>query len=112
MRALWTSRPGDLPDGFGIARSGRIYLANAGLSNQLVVLSPKGEELERFPELPIGGDNGSEIPFDTPSSATFVGRRVLVANQSFLGDTSHHAVLDVYVGERGAPVWIPSSAGH
>ena len=49
MRALWTSRPGDLPDGFGIARSGRIYLANAGLSNQLVRLSPTGEELGALP---------------------------------------------------------------
>ena len=111
MRRLWTSLPGDLPDGFGIGRSGRIYVGNAGLSNQLVVLSPEGVEIERFPELPLTGDNGSEIPFDTPSSATFSGRRVLVANQSFTGDTSHHAILDVYVGERGVPAWIPHSAG-
>ena len=112
MRRLWTSRPGDLPDGFGIARSGRIYVANAGLSNQLVVLSPTGQELERFPQVPGTGDNGSDVPFDTPSSATFAGRRVLVANQAYFGDTSHHAVLDVYVGERGEPVWIPRAAGR
>ena len=49
MRALWTSRPGDLPDGFGIARSGRIYLANAGLSNQLVRLSPDGRGARALP---------------------------------------------------------------
>ena len=112
MTKLWTSLPGDLPDGFGIARSGRIYVANAGLSNQLVVLSPTGEELERFPQVPGSGDNGSDVPFDTPSSATFAGRSVLVANQSFFGDTSHHAVLDVFVGERGEPVWIPRVAGR
>ena len=73
---------------------------------------PEGEEVERFPELPLTGDNGSEIPFDTPSSATFSGRRVLVANQSFTGDTSHHAILDVYVGERGAPSGSPAAAGR
>ena len=112
MRALWTSRPGDLPDGFGIARSGRIYLANAGLSNQLVRLSPTGEELGRFPAVPGSGENGSPVPFDTPSNTTFAGRRVFVANQSFSGDRDHHAILDVYVGERGEPVWIRCRAGR
>lgn len=112
LELMWTSEPSDLPDGFGIGRSGRIYIANAGLTNQLVMLSPKGKELERFPQTPGTGDNGSSIPFDTPSSATFLGRRVMVANQSFFGDTTHHAVLDVYVGERGAPVFIPQNAGR
>jgi sugar lactone lactonase YvrE len=114
LRLLWTSQPSDLPDGFGIGRSGRIYLANAGLTNQLVVLSRKGKELERFPEVPGSGENGSPIAFDTPSSATFLGRRVLVANQSFFGSpgaNGNHAILDVYVGERGKPVFIPGSAG-
>jgi hypothetical protein len=112
MELLWESVPGDLPDGFGIGRSGRIYVASAGLSAQIVVLDPKGEEVERFPEVPVTGDNGSEIPFDTPSSATFLGRRILVANQSFLGSGENHAVLDVAVGERGEPVFIPRSAGR
>lgn len=115
LRLLWTSQPTDLPDGFGIGRSGRIYIANAGLTNQLVVLSAKGKELERFPETPGTGDNGSPIPFDTPSSATFLGRRVLVANQSFFGSPGaggNHAILDVYVGERGKRVFIPARAGY
>lgn len=112
LKVLWTSLPSDLPDGFGIGRSGRIYLSNAGLTNQLVVLSPKGEELERFPEAPGTGENGSAIPFDTPSSATFLGRRVMVANQSFTGQRDHHAILDVFVGERGKPVFIPRNAGR
>ena len=112
LRTLWTSRPTDLPDGFGIGRSGKIYLANAGLTNQLVVLSPRGEELERFPEAPGAGENGSAIPFDTPSSATFLGKRVMVANQSFSGEREHHAILDVYVGERGKPVFVPRTAGR
>ena len=112
LKLMWTSQPTDLPDGFGIAKSGNIYVANAGLTNQIVKLSPKGEELARFPEVPGSGENGSAIPFDTPSSATFLGRRIMVANQSFFGDTSHHAILDVFVGERGAPVFIPSRAGY
>lgn len=112
LRLLWESLPGELPDGFGIGRSGRIYVANAGLTAQLVVLDPSGTELERFPEAPLTGDNGSDIAFDTPSSATFLGRRVLVANQSFLGTGENHAVLDVMVGERGAPVFVPRNAGR
>jgi sugar lactone lactonase YvrE len=110
LRTLWTSRPGELPDGFGIARSGRIYLALAGLSAQLVVLGPDGEELERFPAQPGEGTNGSPVPFDTPSSATFHHRRVLVANQAFTGDRSHHVILDVKVGERGRTPYLPRTA--
>ena len=64
-------------------------------------------ELERFPAAPVTGDNGSPIPFDTPSNATFLGTRVLVANQSFTGDRSHHAILDVEVGERGRTPYLP-----
>ena len=110
LRTEWTSLPTDLPDGFGIARSGRIYIANAGLTNQLVVLNRKFEEVDRFPDSPGGGENGSPIPFDTPSSATFLGRRVMVANQSYFGTTDHHAILDVYVGERGRPPFLPRRA--
>jgi hypothetical protein len=75
-----------------------------------VVLSPRGQELERFPAVPGTGDNGSAIPFDTPSNATFRGTRVLVANQSFSGNTDHHAVLDVEVDERGEPFFLPRRA--
>lgn len=111
MHLMWESLPGDLPDGFGIARSGRIYVANAGLSAQIVVLAPGGKELERFPKTPVTGQNGSSIPFDTPSSATFLGRRILVANQSYLGTGDNHAILDVEVREPGAPVFVPRNAG-
>jgi hypothetical protein len=109
LSTLWTSGPAELPDGFGIARSGHIYLALGGLSAQLVELSASGQELARIGTA-YTGENGSAIPFDTPSSATFLGTRVLVANQSFFGDTSHHAVLDVEVGERGRAPYLPRSA--
>jgi len=110
LTRLWVSRPMDLPDGFALARSGRVYLACAG-SNQLVVLDSSFKEVERVPALPVTGENSSSIPFDTPSNMTFAGRRVLIANQAFLGDVTHHAILDVYVGERGVPVFVPRSAG-
>jgi sugar lactone lactonase YvrE len=111
LTTLWRSLPGELPDGLGVARSGQIYVANVGLTNQLVVLSPSGKELERFPKVPVLGMNGSPVPFDGPSNATFRGTKVLVANQSpILGTRSHHAVLEVEVGEAGAPVHIPKQS--
>ena len=112
LSTLWTSRPGDLPDGFGIGRSGHLYVALAGAANQVVELTGSGAEVRRFPSTPLTGDNGSAVPFDTPCSATFFGRRILVANQSAIaGDRSHHAILDVHVGERGRPPYLPRGAG-
>lgn len=111
LSTLWTSAPGDLPDGFGVARSGHVYVALAGLAAQLVELDARGREVARFPEVPLSGDNGSEVPFDTPSSATFLGTSVLVANQSAVaGEPSHQAILDVEVGERGRPAFVPRRA--
>jgi hypothetical protein len=111
IETLWTSQPGDLPDGFGIGRSGHVYVALAGLANQLVELTPAGEEVRRF-GTPLTGDNGSPIPFDTPCSATFLGRSVLVANQSAVaGDATHQAILDVHVGEPGRAPYLPRRAG-
>lgn len=110
-RLLWTSAPGDLPDGLGVARSGQVYVAMAGPTNRLVELDADGRELDAFPAVPGTGDNGSPVPFDTPCSATFLGTRVLVANQSAVaGDASHMGVLDVEVGEPGLPPSVPASA--
>ena len=111
ISTLWTSRPTELPDGFGIARSGHIYIAMVGLTQQLVELTAQGREVGRFPELPFLGENGSRIPFDSPSNATFHGTTVLVANQSAIqGDASHQAILRVEVGERGRTPHLPRHA--
>ena len=111
LRTLWTSRPAELPDGFGIGRSGHVYVAMAGLSAQLVELSASGKELDRFPDAPLTGGNGSPVPFDTPCNATFQGTRVLVANQSAIfGKRDHQAVLAVEVGERGRAPYLPKGA--
>jgi sugar lactone lactonase YvrE len=111
LQRIWESKPVDGPDGFWIARSGRIYAALAG-SNQIAVIGRDGADLGRFPSTPQTGDNGSPVPFDTPSSVMFKGTRLIVANQSFFaGDAANQAVLDVEAGERGMPEFIPRRAG-
>lgn len=109
---LWESRFGDLPDGFAVAASGNVYIALVGLPNQLVELGPDGTELQRFPSTPLTGANGSSEPFDNPSSARFLGTSLIVPNQSYVqGNPSHWTLLDVEVGEAGAPEFIPPTAG-
>jgi sugar lactone lactonase YvrE len=104
--ALWTSRPFDGPDGFAIARSGRIYLALAGTS-QIALLSPSGEEINRVPPNPVANQQ-EEIPVDSPASVAFLGRRALVTNHSALaGNPESWAILDVWAGERGLPLHKP-----
>lgn len=77
----------------------------------IAVVDPAGTEVERFGS-PLTGDNGSPVPFDNPSSAAFLGRRLMVATQSFLSaDPLHQAILDVWIGERGQPELIPHRAG-
>lgn len=107
MTQLWESRPADGPDGFGIARSGTIYMSLLA-TNQLAVIEPDGTERERFPSAPGPGDNGSPVPFDGPSNVSFLGTRMMVANQSyFSGERAHHAILDVEAGEEGLPELVP-----
>jgi hypothetical protein len=104
---IWESGPKEAPDGFALARSGNVYLALVGPDvNQLVVISPTGTELARFPG-DTSGDNGSKVPFDEPSSVQFIGRRLIVTNDAYIsGDHSHHVIFDVWAGERGEPVFI------
>jgi sugar lactone lactonase YvrE len=112
LTQLWESQPTDLPDGFAVAASGNVYLANVGLSAQLVEIAPGGAELARFPSTFGTGDNGSPVPFDNPSGLAFLGTRLIVANQSVVaGDSSHQVLLDVEAGEPGAPELIPANAG-
>ncbi len=111
MTQFWESRPADGPDGFTIAQSGTVYITLLA-SNQIAVIGPDGTERERFPTAPGSGDNGSSVPFDSPSSARFLGTRLIVAQQSFFaGDPNHWAILDVEAGEPGLPELIPPSAG-
>lgn len=110
LTELWQSGPLELPDGFGIGRSGHLYVALVG-TNQIVELTATGREVDRFPEAPVTGANGSAIPFDAPCSATFLGTQVLVANQSAIArDADHQAILAVEVGEEGRAPYLPRGA--
>jgi sugar lactone lactonase YvrE len=104
---VWESGPKEAPDGFALARSGNVYMALVGpQTNQLVVISPTGTELARFPG-GTSGDNGSKVPFDEPSSVQFLDRRLMVTNDAyFSGNHSHHVVFDVWAGEKGQRVFI------
>jgi sugar lactone lactonase YvrE len=111
ISTVWESAPFDAPDGFAVGADGRIYVALL-LANQIAVIGADGAEIERFPTSSGGGENGSAVPFDNPSSAMFLGRRLVVANQSYLNaDPAHQAILDVWIGVRGAPELIPRRAG-
>ena len=112
FRTVWESQPFDAPDGFAIDVDGRFYITLL-LSNQIAVVAPGGLELERFPSATGSGDNGSAVPFDNPSSAMFLGRRLMVANQAFAsGDPARQAILDVWIGVRGQREFIPRRAGR
>jgi hypothetical protein len=110
LEQMWESGPTEMPDGFGIAQSGRIYVALL-TANQIAVIGPDGAELERFPS-GSDGNNGSGVPFDSPSSAKFLGTRLMVPNQSYIsGEPNNQTVLDVETGEPGLPEFIPPGAG-
>ena len=107
---VWESGPAEGPDGFAVDRDGNVYMTLL-VANQIAVIAPDGTEIERFPT-GFGGDNGSVVPYDNPSSAMFFGRRLMIANQAFLtGDTTHMAILDTWIGTRGQPELIPRKAG-
>jgi sugar lactone lactonase YvrE len=111
IATVWESQPFDGPDGFWLGQSGRLYVSLLA-ANQIAVVNPDGTELERFPGATDNGANGSAVPFDSPSSVMFLGRRLMVANQAFIsGDPAHMAILDVWAGERGQREFIPKRAG-
>jgi sugar lactone lactonase YvrE len=106
LELLWRSRSADGPDGFAVGRSGTVYLALAG-ANQIAVISSTGKELARIPSGPTENLQLS-VPVDGPGSVAFLGRRVLFTNHSpNAGNPSSWAVLDLYAGERGLPLFRP-----
>jgi sugar lactone lactonase YvrE len=111
LKQLWESGPADAPDGCVLARSGHIYVALAGQSNQIVELDASGNELGRFGQQ-YTGTNNSSVPFDTPSGLAYLNTDLIVANQSyFAGSTANQALLNVETGEPGMPPYVPANAG-
>ncbi len=111
LHQLWESGPADAPDGCALTRSGNIYLALVGVSNQVVELSPTGHEIARFGQQ-FTGANNSPVPFDSPSGVAFLGTQLIVANQSYFADNhANQALLALQTGEQGQPVYVPANAG-
>jgi sugar lactone lactonase YvrE len=112
LTQLWASRPAEAPDGFALSRRGHVYVALSGPSgNAVAEVVPDAtghwREVWRTSASPVGR---RQIPWDTPTSVQFLGRRLLVTNQAyFSGDASHWAVFDVEVGERGASTSLASN---
>ena len=106
LTQVWESLPLDAPDGLAIARSGNVYVCLAGTS-QLLMLSPDFTELARTPPDPAANES-EEIPMDGPGSVAFLGERLLVSNHSPIrGDPDSWAILDVFAGEEGLPLYYP-----
>ena len=78
----------------------------AGGANEIAVVAPDGREVERFSSAAETARTARR-PFDTPSSAKFLGTRLMVPNQSFTGDATKQTLLDVETGEQGLPELIP-----
>jgi hypothetical protein len=111
LKQLWESGPADAPDGCALSRSGHIYVALVGASNQIVELDSSGHELYRFGQQ-YTGTNDSSVPYDSPSGLAYLGTDLIVANQSYAaGNAANQALLDVETGEPGMPVYVPANAG-
>jgi streptogramin lyase len=111
LKQLWESGPADAPDGCVLARSGHIYIALVGASNQIVELDSAGHELTRFGQQ-YTGTNNSTVPYDSPSGLGYLGTSLIVANQSYIaGNAANQALLDVETGEPAMPVYLPANAG-
>jgi sugar lactone lactonase YvrE len=105
LTQFWSDTKGDAADGFQIARSGNVWVV-AGSAGQLVVLSPEGRELRRFP---MSGDSQQDVPFDAPANIVLLGDHALVTNHAWVVYAPPHwAVLDVSPAEAGVPYFYPS----
>jgi sugar lactone lactonase YvrE len=111
LEQLWESGAADAPDGCAVSTSGDVYIALVGAANQVVELDPNGHEVATFGQA-YTGDDGSSVPFDSPSGVAFFGSRLLIANQSYFADNpANQALLALETGEQGAPVYVPADAG-
>lgn len=105
VRTLWRSAPLEAPDGFAVARSGHLYVALLGPgANRVVELSPSGRPIGAIPAPGVA----SPVPFDTPSSVTFAGRRLLITDISYFDNNpAHRVILAVDTTDEAASSIVP-----
>ena len=102
LTQVYATRPGEGPDGFALAASGRVYLCTL-VTDTVIVLAPDGNEASRLTRTPTDSP-----PFDSPSSATFVGTDLLVTNLTYFTDrTQDDLVLRVTTADHGVAAYRP-----
>lgn len=100
LSLVWTSNPGEGPDGFALGTSGRVYVPTL-VTNRIAVVSPTGTEVASY------GGTGSLL--DAPSSVTFTGKgAALVTNLTyFSNNTANDRVLRLSLDDDGVPALRP-----
>ncbi len=117
ITTLWSSKAAQAPDGFAVSADRRhIFVAMAGpAANCVVELARYAGGWHELGELPscLAGFGGSPVPWDTPTSVQFLGRSILVTNQSYFTDVaSHWVIFQVSEPLRGMPIYVPRDVGR
>lgn len=101
LRRVYQFAPGSVPDGMAFGKSGRLYVALAA-ANKVAVLDFNAPEIETR----LGGTGA---PWEAPASVAFThDGSLLVTNHAiFTGQAEHFLLLDLFVGESGAPLAKP-----
>ena len=95
----------EVPDGLAFGRTGRLYVALAGV-NKVGCLMSWGWEFTRFPSTSV--NETLEMPYDAPANLAFNGRgSLLVVNHALFTGPSHAAVLDAVVFDTESPLAKP-----
>jgi len=101
LKLVYSTRPGEGPDGYALGRSGRVYVPTL-VTDRIAVVAPDGSEVASY-----GGAGGL---LDSPSSVTLLGNGdALVTNLTyFTNDATHDLVLRLRLDDLPVPVVRPS----
>lgn len=98
---------GEAPDGMAFGAAGDLYVTLAlPTTSGFVVLGPDGAEKRRS----VNALLSPTVPYDSPANVAFDGvDSLFVVNHAFATNLpSHFTVLDVYVGDTGSPLELPT----
>lgn len=98
---------GEAADGIAFGAGGDLYVTLAlPTTSGFVVLGPDGVEKKRA----VNALLSPTVPYDSPANLAFDGSGSLfVVNHAFATNLpSHYTVLDVYVGDPGSPLELPT----
>lgn len=107
---LWSSQAAQAPDGFAVSRDLRhVFIAMAGpAANCVVDVAHTKSGWHQVWQVPGKASSGSKATWDTATSVQFLGRSILVTNQSyFTGDAAHWMIFDVKEPLQGMTIYVP-----